>query len=117
MPITIADSFTDPASLKQVPQKYLIFYSNIVGSKMWCPDCLAIDDLVQQTFSPEDAPSALIVYVGDKPEWKSPTNVFRGAPWNVSSIPTIIKLQNSEEAGRLVESEIQKESLAAFVRD
>lgn len=30
-------------------------------------DCLAVEELVERTFSSEDAPSALIVYAGDRP--------------------------------------------------
>jgi len=105
---TIPDSLT-------ASEEYLIFYSSIVNGRLWCPDCNAVDGLVKSTFSSEDAPSALIIYVGDRPTWKSPSNVFRGEPFKIQSVPTILKIQNGKEVGRLVDSEITP-GLANFIR-
>jgi len=105
---TIPDSLT-------ASEEYLIFYSSIVNGRLWCPDCNAVDGLVKSTFSSEDAPSALIIYVGDRPTWKSPSNVFRGEPFKIQSVPTILKIQNGKEVGRLVDNEITP-GLANFIR-
>jgi len=61
---------------------------------------------VKNTFTSKGSPSALIVYVGDRPTWKSPSNRFRGEPWRVQSVPTIIKVKDGEEVKRLVDTEI-----------
>jgi len=114
MPLRIFEN-VDPHSLKDAPERFLIFYSSVIDGKLWCPDCRDIQEEVQKTFEASDGPSALIVYVGDKPDWKSPSNIFRGEPWRLSSIPTIIKLQNGVENGRLVEKAISGD-LASFVR-
>ncbi|KAK7058541.1 hypothetical protein VNI00_002177 [Paramarasmius palmivorus] len=97
-----------PAELsKHLPSDgYVIFYSSIVNDQLWCPDCRDVEAPVREAFSAPDAPSAVIVYVGDRPTWKSPTNAFRGEPWKVTSIPTIVKLTDGKEQDRLVESEI-----------
>ncbi|KAJ3789258.1 hypothetical protein GGU10DRAFT_305476 [Lentinula aff. detonsa] len=103
MPIHIADPTTTPESLAKASEEYLIFYSSIVNGEMWCPDCLAVEDLVKNTFSSEDAPSALIIYTGDRPTWKSPSNVFRSGPFGVQCVPSIVKIQNGKEVTRLVD--------------
>ena len=88
MPLEIVESPIDPATLKNLPNQYLIFYSSIVDGKMWCPvfasrrlrskvtvmtvfkqDCRDVQGLVERTFGPADAPSAMIVYVGERAEY------------------------------------------------
>jgi len=116
MPLRVFEAI-EPSSLKEVPENYLIFYSSISESdgKLWCPDCVAVDSTVRKIFGP-DGPAALIVYVGQKAEWKTPNNPFRSEPWNIQSIPTIIKLRDFKETSRLVESEING-GLASFVQE
>ncbi|KAK1569700.1 uncharacterized protein LY79DRAFT_571383 [Colletotrichum navitas] len=50
--------------------------------------------------------------VGQRPEWKVATNVFR-TKWNVHNVPTIVRYQRLvgeiKETGRLVEAEILDE--------
>lgn len=50
---------------------------------------------------------AVIIYVGDRHEWKTSSNVYRKEPWKVSSIPTIIRLRDGTEEGRLVDEDIE----------
>ncbi|KAH9897881.1 hypothetical protein C8Q73DRAFT_376168 [Cubamyces lactineus] len=78
-----------------------------------CQDCVAVENVVEQTFGSADGPSAVIVYVGQRTAWKTPSNPYRTGPWNVSSIPTVVR---SRDGARLVEEEIS-ERLAAFVRE
>jgi len=114
MPLRVSDAI-DPPSLKEVPENYLIFYSSLSDGRLWCPDCVDVDSTVQKIFG-TDGPAALIVYVGQKAEWKTPNNPFRSEPWNIQSIPTIIKLRDNKETSRLVESEING-GLASFVQE
>ncbi|KAJ7597400.1 hypothetical protein C8J56DRAFT_318423 [Mycena floridula] len=79
-------------------------------------DCRAVDELVQNTFRGTDSPSALMYFVGDKPTWKSPTNIFRGEPWKVESVPTIIKMRDGKELARLDDEVTFGKDLPAFVR-
>jgi len=103
MPLRVAEASIQPATLTEGNEDvdYLIFFSSLVDGRLWCPDCLAVDELVQKTFKPIDGPSALMVHVGDKPTWKSPSNLFKGEPWKIRSIPTIIKLRDTKEIARL----------------
>ncbi|KAG2156540.1 uncharacterized protein EDB93DRAFT_1127235 [Suillus bovinus] len=103
---------SDPKDLEHIKEQFLIFYSSRMN---WAAmDCVEVDQTIQDTFGPEDGPSAVIVYVGQKHEWKTSSNVFRGEPWQVTSVPTIIKVEDSKVAGRL-DSEINT-LLAAFIR-
>ncbi|KAJ4485750.1 hypothetical protein J3R30DRAFT_3441649 [Lentinula aciculospora] len=115
MPIHVADSSTTAESLSEVSDEYLIFYSSVVDGQMWCPDCLAVEELVKDIFSSADAPSALIVYTGDRPTWKSPSNIFRSGPFGVQCVPTIVKVQNGKEVGRLIDQGEIIPGLANFV--
>ncbi|KAJ7751206.1 hypothetical protein DFH07DRAFT_826514 [Mycena maculata] len=115
MPLRVAELPIDPLSLKGTT--YFIFYASIVDGKMWCSDCRAVDDVVQQTFTDANA-EALIVDVGKKPEWKAMDNIFRGEPFKITAVPTIIRMRESVEVGRLVENPDEiKLNLSAFVKD
>ncbi|EIM92322.1 uncharacterized protein STEHIDRAFT_127155 [Stereum hirsutum FP-91666 SS1] len=107
---------TDPAALASFQESqdgYVIFYSSRdAHGKMWCPDCRDVEALVERTFSPSEGPTGMIAYVGQRAEWRIASNPFRKAPWNVQSIPTIIRVRSSKETGRLVESEITEATLA-----
>jgi len=107
MPLdTIEDPF-ELSSYESVKQSFVIFYaSRDDDGKMWCPDCRIVEDLIERTFAPADSPSGLIVYVGQRIEWKTEANFFRAAPWHIRSIPTVVKLQGAKEVGRLVEDQI-----------
>ncbi|OBZ79111.1 Thioredoxin domain-containing protein 17 [Grifola frondosa] len=112
MPLHETQDPADPTTLKDAKEEYLVFYSSRDETgNLWCPDCVAVDDAIQQAFGPAEAPSALIVYVGQRAAWKSRSNVFRAAPWKVDSVPTIVRVKDGE---RLVDSEIAHK-LAAFV--
>ncbi|KAI0319423.1 hypothetical protein OF83DRAFT_1054989 [Amylostereum chailletii] len=104
MPLHVASASTSPASLTAIKEQYVIFYaSRDESGRMWCGDCRDVEHLVERTFDGSDAPSALIVYVGHKPEWKTPSNPFRAEPWLVQSIPTVVRTTDN---ARLVEGEI-----------
>ncbi|KAI6047870.1 hypothetical protein EDC04DRAFT_2556120 [Pisolithus marmoratus] len=84
----------DFASLVTGQNRFLIFFSSRVDGRMWCPDCVAVERLVNETFAPASSPSAVLVYVGKKAEWKSQDNAFRKDPWYLTAIPTIVKLND-----------------------
>jgi hypothetical protein len=44
---------------------------------------------------------AEIIYTGQRAEWKDPNNKYRHAPWNVTSVPTILKFRDGEEVARI----------------
>ncbi|KIM47477.1 hypothetical protein M413DRAFT_439137 [Hebeloma cylindrosporum] len=114
MPLYIADGSIDHITLKNVPEEFVIFYSSIIDGEMWCPDCRLVEKLVKETF-PEQGPEALIVYVGNKPQWKNPLNIYRQEPWKVTSVPTIVRLKDGKELGRLSNEVEILEKLTEFV--
>ncbi|KAG6332070.1 hypothetical protein ID866_7024, partial [Astraeus odoratus] len=98
---------------------FLVFFSSRLDGKLWCPDCVAVERLINQTFTAKESPPALLVYVGQRDEWRSKDNIFRGAPWHLTAIPTIIKLNEAgDEIDRLVENDVQDPGkFALFVRE
>ncbi|KIY43850.1 hypothetical protein FISHEDRAFT_52191 [Fistulina hepatica ATCC 64428] len=115
MPLKFVDASVDSKSLAE--ERYIVFYSSIVGGRMWCPDCRAVEGLVKQTFGNDSAsPSATVVYVGNVAEWKSPSNTFRSAPWKVTNVPTILKMQNGKEVDRLGDDVAIQQRLSEFVK-
>ncbi|PAV22077.1 hypothetical protein PNOK_0203400 [Pyrrhoderma noxium] len=114
MPLITSSDPTDTLSVKNSDADYLIFYSSVDASnRMWCPDCRRVEDFVRSSFEADDAPKALIVYVGQREAWKGRAdNPYRGTPWNVNSVPTIIK----KEGARLVDDEITEDSLKSFIK-
>ncbi|KAL3478568.1 hypothetical protein BJX99DRAFT_256464 [Aspergillus californicus] len=87
--------------------------------KPWCPDVVAALPYLTETFSTPDAPQVAFVDVGQRPEWKEPSNVYR-TTWNVHNVPTLVRFEKQDgrvrEVGRLVEGEIlDSKRLKAFV--
>ncbi|KAJ7878614.1 hypothetical protein B0H13DRAFT_973654 [Mycena leptocephala] len=119
MPLNVADTTlarATPASLLDRPEEFIIFYADVEDGRMWCSDCRAVDEQVQKTFAAQDGPSAVIVYVGSKPNWKAKDNIFRGEPFKITDVPTVVKMRERKEVGRLVDTEINPK-LADFVAD
>jgi len=116
MPLNTAPDPLQLSSYDDIKENFVIFYASRDDSgKMWCPDCRDVEDLIARTFEPADGPSGLIVYVGQRTEWKKDKNVFRSGPWGIRSIPTIVKVENAAEVSRLAEDEIPRK-LAGLVK-
>ncbi|KDQ63117.1 hypothetical protein JAAARDRAFT_367548 [Jaapia argillacea MUCL 33604] len=112
MVLEIAPTSVDPLSLKNTHAQFLIFYSSRDERGVpWCPDCRDVEGLVDETFRSQDAPLGLIVYVGQRSEWKTPSNPFRGDPWKIESIPTVIKLHEVGHLRRLIISSLDAHHL------
>ncbi|KAH8120025.1 hypothetical protein DFH11DRAFT_26863 [Phellopilus nigrolimitatus] len=94
MPLLSSTDPTDALSLAEAKTDFLVFYSSVDGSnQMWCPDCRRVENAVRHTFDQATAPSALIVYVGQRGDWKgNPENAFRTEPWRINSVPTIVRI-------------------------
>jgi len=109
----LRESKIKPQSWKDIQEQFVIFYASKGDDGiMWCPDCRAVKEIVEDTFDKDDGPSALIIYVGQKPEWKTPENEWRQQPWDIQTIPTIVRLSDGE---RLVDQGPIKEKLKALV--
>ncbi|RSH80024.1 uncharacterized protein EHS24_009695 [Apiotrichum porosum] len=86
-------------------RSFLIFYSNVVDGRMWCPDCRVVEDAVKKAFQGEDKPQGIIYWVGSLAQWRDKNNHARTS-WNVNSVPTILRIEDGKETGRIVENEI-----------
>ncbi|WWC92676.1 uncharacterized protein L201_007635 [Kwoniella dendrophila CBS 6074] len=84
---------------------YLVFYSSVIDGQMWCPDCVNVESTVKAAFDGADKPKAIIYWVGDRTEWRTPKNKAR-VDWNVNNVPTILRIENGKETARLVENDI-----------
>ncbi|GAA5884565.1 hypothetical protein JCM6882_005301 [Rhodosporidiobolus microsporus] len=132
MPLLFPDSPQSPqAVLSQIPSStssssphYLIFFSSLDENtgKPWCPDCADVQGEVEKLV-PEK--QSTLVFVGSRNEWKTPDNPFRQAPFNVSKIPTIIKVTEGgdavtsslDSAQRLIEADLRDPAkFQAFVQ-
>ncbi|KAJ9103713.1 hypothetical protein QFC20_004717 [Naganishia adeliensis] len=85
---------------------FLVFYSAITPAtgQMWCPDCRVVESTVKNTFDGPDKPKAVILWY-EREDWRRPDNEAR-TKWNVQNLPTILRLEDGKETGRLVESAI-----------
>ncbi|TDZ22284.1 Thioredoxin domain-containing protein [Colletotrichum orbiculare MAFF 240422] len=112
----IATSFTLPESAADlaVPEGSAFFItfttSNLPETgESWCPDVRVALPHLNATFSADGAPEMAFVEVGQRPEWKVPTNVYR-TTWNINNVPTLVRFERAggvtKETGRLVEGEI-----------
>ncbi|EJD03788.1 uncharacterized protein FOMMEDRAFT_27663 [Fomitiporia mediterranea MF3/22] len=109
MPLFTSPDPTDASTVQQSDAQYLIFYSSVdAAGQMWCPDCRRVEEVVRKAFEPLTAPSALIVFVGQR----NTTNEFRGSPWNVTSVPTII----GRDDVRFVDDEVNEEALRTLTK-
>ncbi|KAF9225545.1 hypothetical protein BS17DRAFT_700604 [Gyrodon lividus] len=120
MPLREVQFPSDAKSFGSGKEKILVFFSSRVPETnlLWCPDCVAVEKLIIDTFDSDQGPSGVLVYVGQKSEWKTLDNIFRKEPWKVTAIPTIIKLNNAgEEIGRLVDGQnLISEELSSFIQ-
>ncbi|KZT62582.1 thioredoxin-like protein [Calocera cornea HHB12733] len=112
----VLNSFYGPSPPKR---PFLIYYASIdpATGQMWCPDCRAVESTVKDLFEKEDGPTGLIIWVGQRAEWKDPNNQYRKEA-GITGVPTIVKLKDGKEVARLVEYNIlDKDKLSAFMKD
>ncbi|KAK4701075.1 hypothetical protein P7C70_g5163, partial [Phenoliferia sp. Uapishka_3] len=118
-PASVLASLSLPTSSRP---HFLIFMASYEErGRPWCRDCEAAEGPIMALIPGSESS---IVFVGDRETWNDPENPWRRAPFNVTKIPTILKLsgdsQNVSEkvanATRIVEADILEGSkLRAFV--
>ena len=88
MPLINAD--TPPTSTDDT--HYVVYFAS--GEPSWCPDCRDALPAMNVVFGDASAPTAHIVRVGSREEWKgNAQNKYRNAPYNVDGVPTVIKVK------------------------
>ncbi|MBW0536604.1 hypothetical protein O181_076319 [Austropuccinia psidii MF-1] len=79
------------------------------NGQMWCPDCQQMEaSLVEVLPTLKSTDGLIYVYVGQPNEWKSPSNVFRQAPWSVERIPTVMQVSSNSQS--LLDDRITQQS-------
>lgn len=77
--------------------QYIVFFAS--GEPSWCPDCRDAVSALETVFgdassSTDDTPTAHLVQVGERPEWRTTDNKYRVAPWNVNCVPSVVRYEN-----------------------
>ncbi|KAI9147241.1 Thioredoxin domain-containing protein C21C3.12c [Paramyrothecium foliicola] len=119
------NGFSLPASPAALAPSQDTFFIAFITSddpstgQAWCPDVRAALPHLKAAFSEASSPDVAFVQVGQRPEWKDPSNVFR-TKWNVNNVPSLVRYERADgqvkETGRLVEDEILDEQrLKAFL--
>ncbi|GFP59832.1 hypothetical protein ACSS6W_005030 [Trichoderma asperelloides] len=91
---------------------YVVYFASPEnGQSSWCPDCRNALPALQNVFGAESAPSAYVIQAGTRAEWRgNPNNKWRSPPYNVTCLPTIVRVENGKEVARLGDVEGQEES-------
>ncbi|KAJ5622891.1 hypothetical protein N7490_011496 [Penicillium lividum] len=124
----IIRDFTLPANAQLLelpegpnPKLFIAFVSSDdpITSQPWCPDVRAAMPHIDTAFASDDAPTVVIVPVGQKPEWRDPKNIYR-ANWNVQNVPALVRFERVDgkvsATGKLIEGEIlDKPKLGAIL--
>lgn len=84
------------------PNIYILFYASLVNGKSWCPDCVAIDSLLEPLKALKNL-VILQVFVGEREEWRSPLNFYKNSSFKVTRLPTLVEVESGK---RWIEDEI-----------
>lgn len=77
---------------KNLDTHYIVYFAS--GQPSWCPDCRDAVPALEKVFGPDDAPTAYLVRVGERAEWRSGSNKYRKQPLNINSVPTVVRVEN-----------------------
>ncbi|KAM0545978.1 hypothetical protein ACHAPJ_011090 [Fusarium lateritium] len=103
----LVDANTPPTTTDDI--HYVVYFAS--GTPPWCPDSRAAHPVLKRVFGDASAPTAHIVRVGVREEWKgNPDNKYRKAPYNIQGVPTVVKVKHGKEVGRLDDKGTQNES-------
>ncbi|KAF6845206.1 thioredoxin-like protein 5 [Colletotrichum musicola] len=94
---------------------YLVVYASHRNGRSWCGDCTAAEPYIEKKFG-GDAETVRVVYAGLPDEWRTKDNAWRQAPFNVTNLPTLIKVSGNNKWEKLVEADVYDQNkLDAFV--
>lgn len=78
---------------------YVVYFASPEnGQSSWCPDCRNALPPLQNVFGAETAPPAYVIQVGVRAEWKNANNKWRGQPYNINGVPTIVRVENVSQS-------------------
>ncbi|KAF4827133.1 Thioredoxin-like protein Clot [Colletotrichum tropicale] len=94
---------------------YLVVYASHRNGKSWCPDCTAAEPYIEKKFAGDEG-TVRVVYAGLPEEWRTKENPWRQEPFNVTNLPTLIKVSGEKKWEKLVEADVyNQKKLDAFV--
>ncbi|OLN85963.1 Thioredoxin-like protein Clot [Colletotrichum chlorophyti] len=103
------------AEASEAKPAYLVVYASHRNGRSWCGDCTAAEPYIEKKFGGEDN-TVRVVYAGLPDEWRTKTNPWRQAPFNVTNLPTLIKVSGDKKWEKLVEADVyDQKKLDAFV--
>ncbi|TDZ25882.1 Thioredoxin-like protein Clot [Colletotrichum orbiculare MAFF 240422] len=95
---------------------YLVVYASHRNGRSWCGDCTAAEPYIEKKFAGDHADTVRVVYAGLPEEWRTKDNQWRQAPFNVTNLPTLIKVTGEKKWEKLVEADVyDQKKLDAFV--
>ncbi|KAH7050191.1 hypothetical protein B0J12DRAFT_663499 [Macrophomina phaseolina] len=95
---------------------FLVVYASHVDGQSWCGDCRAAEPVVEKKFGDKFGERAWVVFAGDKAEWRTPENVWRKKPFEITHLPTLVKVTAEGKWEKLVEGDVYNQrKLDAFV--
>ncbi|OHE93999.1 hypothetical protein CORC01_10691 [Colletotrichum orchidophilum] len=94
---------------------YLVVYASHRNGRSWCGDCTAAEPYIEKKFSGSED-TVRVVYAGLPDEWRTKENPWRQVPFNVTNLPTLIKVSGDKKWEKLVEADVyDQKKLDAFV--
>jgi thiol-disulfide isomerase/thioredoxin len=84
------------ALYKQNGKHFVLFFAS--GTPPWCPDCRDAQPHLESVFKADDAPVLHVVRVGEREQWKTPSNKWRAEPYRIGEIPTLVRLEDVSTA-------------------
>ncbi|EFX06600.1 duf953 domain containing protein [Grosmannia clavigera kw1407] len=111
-PAALAQQLVKDAKAGSTPA-YLVVYAGLINGRSWCGDCRTAEPYLERKFAQKDAQ---VVYAGDPQKWRRTDNPFRQGPFNVTNLPTLLKVTSDGQWHKLVEADVYDQAkLDAFV--
>ncbi|KAJ9150281.1 hypothetical protein NKR23_g3691 [Pleurostoma richardsiae] len=101
-PASLAQRLVQDAASTQKPT-FLVVYASLTKGRSWCGDCRKAEPFLEKKFAEKDAE---VVYAGEPQEWRKPDNPWRQAPFNVTNLPTLLKVTANGKWHKLVEADV-----------
>ncbi|GKT50387.1 thiosulfate sulfurtransferase RDL2, mitochondrial [Colletotrichum spaethianum] len=103
------------AEASEAKPAYLVVYASHRNGRSWCGDCTAAEPYIEKKFGGDDN-TVRVVYAGLPEEWRTKENPWRQAPFNVTNLPTLIKVSGEKKWEKLVEADVyDQKKLDSFV--
>ncbi|EXJ87076.1 hypothetical protein A1O3_04034 [Capronia epimyces CBS 606.96] len=94
-PAALARSLADQAASSESHEPaFLVVYAGLTNGRSWCGDCRQAEPFLNKKFADPER-NATVVYAGSPQEWRSPDSPWRQPPFNVTNLPTLLKVTSN----------------------